>query len=138
MQAVTSPPRTYTARFELVSDRFWNSVQHEFPRPAGRPGRRFSDARTMVEAIIYRQRCAIPWRQVPEVFGHWQTIWTWNQRILTDGSWERARAEWRRQSPDEKDPTRPTVQVEMARVHRLATSVARRPHGWVELEFILP
>ncbi|GAA5168995.1 MULTISPECIES: transposase [Amycolatopsis] len=39
----------------------------------GKPGRPFSDARAMVEGIIYRYRCGIAWRDVPPVFGPWQT-----------------------------------------------------------------
>jgi transposase len=37
------------------------------PRPTGLKGRLFSDARAMAEAIIYRYRCGIAWRDLPEV-----------------------------------------------------------------------
>lgn len=42
----------------------------------------------MVERIIYRYRCGIAWRDVPEVFGPWQTIWTWHRRMAGDGTWD--------------------------------------------------
>nr|WP_157313746.1 IS5 family transposase [Microbacterium sp. MAH-37] len=58
------------------------------PRPTGRPGRKFSDARTMLEGIIYRYRCGIAWRDLPEVFGPWQTVWTWHHRLATEGTWD--------------------------------------------------
>ena len=29
----------------------------------------------VVEGIIYRYRVGIPWRDLPECFGPWQTVW---------------------------------------------------------------
>nr|WP_206693192.1 IS5 family transposase [Microbacterium paulum] len=58
------------------------------PKPTGRPGRRFSDARSMLEGIIYRYRCGLAWRDLPEVFGPWQTVWTWHHRLATEGTWD--------------------------------------------------
>jgi transposase len=37
------------------------------PSSAGRPGRPFRDDRRVVEGIIYRFRCGLPWRDVPAV-----------------------------------------------------------------------
>ena len=54
----------------------------------GRPGRPFADARRMVEGIVYRYRCGIAWRDLPEVFGPWQTVWTWHRRMAADGTWD--------------------------------------------------
>ncbi|WP_420811801.1 transposase [Kutzneria albida] len=53
-----------------------------------RQGRPFADARSMVEGIIYRYRCGIAWRDVPAVFGPWQTIWTWHRRLSVAGTWD--------------------------------------------------
>ncbi len=30
----------------------------------------------------------IPWRDVPAVFGPWQTIWTWHRRMSAEGTWD--------------------------------------------------
>ncbi|WP_244373396.1 hypothetical protein [Rhodococcus sp. ZPP] len=38
------------------------------PARTGRRGRPFADARSIVEDIIYRYRCGIAWRDVPQVF----------------------------------------------------------------------
>ncbi|WP_454173413.1 transposase [Microbacterium maritypicum] len=67
----------------MLSDGQWSLIEGMLPRPTGRPGRKFSDARLMVEGIIYRHRCGIAWRDLPEVFGPWQrcgpgiTGWLW-------------------------------------------------------------
>ena len=42
----------------------------------------------MLEGIIYRYRCGIAWRDIPEVFGPWQTIWTWDRRMSVEGTWD--------------------------------------------------
>lgn len=64
------------SRFQVLSDAQWLLIEEMLPRPTYRKGP-FSDARTMVEAIIiYRYRCGIAWRDLPEVFGPWQTVWT--------------------------------------------------------------
>ena len=46
----------------------------------------------VVEGIVYRYRCPSAWRDVPEVFGPWQTVWTWHRRMSADGSWDRVLA----------------------------------------------
>ena len=80
------------SRFQLLSDAQWSLIEEMLPRPTGRPGRRFSDARTMVEGIVYRYRTGIAWRDLPEVFGPWQTVWTWHRRMAFDGTWDRVAA----------------------------------------------
>lgn len=36
----------------------------------------------------YRYRCGIAWRDLPEVFGPWQTVWTWHHRLAAGGTWD--------------------------------------------------
>ncbi|MEV0074665.1 transposase [Amycolatopsis sp. NPDC050768] len=76
------------SRFQLLSDEQWALIEGLLPLRTGRRGRPFSDARAMVEGILYRYRCGIAWRDVPEVFGPWQTIWTWHRRMAGDDTWE--------------------------------------------------
>ena len=62
------------SRFQMLSDAQWELIAPMLPARTGRAGRPFADARTMVEAIIYRYRCGIAWRDLPEVYGPWQTV----------------------------------------------------------------
>ena len=80
------------SRFQMLSDAQWSLIEEMLPRPRGRKGRPFSDARQMVEAIIYRYRCGIAWRDLPEVFGPWQTVWTWHHRMAVEGIWDKVLA----------------------------------------------
>ncbi|MCT1879328.1 IS5 family transposase [Kocuria rhizophila] len=81
------------SRFQVLSDAQWSLIKELLPRPTGKPGRKFSDARTMVEGIIYRYRTGIAWRDLPEVYGPWQTVWTWHRRLADDGTWDRIHAD---------------------------------------------
>src|SRR3954451_18677649 len=76
------------SRFQLLSDAQWALIEDLLPVRTDKRGRPFSDARAMVEGIIYRYRCGIAWRDVPAVFGPWQTIWTWHRRMAGDGTWD--------------------------------------------------
>ncbi|MGL5867316.1 MAG: transposase, partial [Dermatophilaceae bacterium] len=58
-----------------VSDEFWAVVEPLLPSSRGRRGRPWSDHRLMLEGICWRYRTGSPWRDVPEVFGPWQTVW---------------------------------------------------------------
>jgi putative transposase len=123
------------SRFQLLSDAQWSLIEGLLPRPTGRKGRPFSDARTMVEAIVYRYRTGIAWRDLPTVFGPWQTVWTWHHRLAGDGTWDlvldqllavadtAGRIDWSI-----------SVDSTIARAHQHATNVSRHTGGFIELQ----
>lgn len=88
----------------------------------------------MVEAIIYRYRTGIAWRDLPEVFGPWQTVWTWHRRMADDGTWDAVLAELTA-AADAAGMVDWAVSVDstIARAHQHATNVTRHTGGWVEL-----
>jgi transposase len=43
----------------------------------------------VVEGIVWRFRTGAPWRDVPEEFGPWQTLWKRHDRWSGDGTWDR-------------------------------------------------
>jgi transposase len=43
----------------------------------------------VVEGIVYRYRAGIPWRDLPERFGPWQTVWKRHHKWSADGTWDR-------------------------------------------------
>lgn len=59
------------------------------PSSGGRRGRPFRDHRMVVEGIVYRYRVGIPWRDLPECFGPWQTVWKRHRRFSGDGTWDK-------------------------------------------------
>lgn len=71
-----------------VSDEFWAVVEPLLPSAEGRPGRRWSDHRRILEGICWRYRTGSPWRDVPVEFGPWQTVWKRHFRWSTDGTYQ--------------------------------------------------
>src|SRR5690625_5884654 len=73
------------SRRSVLSDAQWETIEPLLPaqRPwSGRPRR---DHRQVVEGIIYRYRCGIAWRDVPNDFGPWQTVWKRHRAWAADG-----------------------------------------------------
>ena len=77
------------SRSALLSDAQWEQVEPLLPSSDGQRGRPFRDHRQVVEGIIYRYRAGLPWRDVPESFGPWQTVWKRHRRLSADGTWDR-------------------------------------------------
>jgi transposase len=38
---------------------------------------------------VHRYRTGVAWRDLPERFGPWQTVWKRHHRFATDGTWDR-------------------------------------------------
>lgn len=128
------PETRRVSRFQLLSDAQWSLIEDLLPVRTGKRGRPFQDARSMVEGIIYRYRCGIAWRDVPEVFGPWQSIWTWHRRMSADGTWDVVLARLLA-AADEAGMIDWAVAVDstIARAHQHATNLTRDTGGWVEL-----
>lgn len=54
-------------------------------------GGRWRDPRQMLEAIAWRAETRQPWRELPERFGPWQTVWKRFDRWSKDGTMDRLR-----------------------------------------------
>lgn len=63
-------PRTY------ISDYMWSKISPLLPQERGGNGRPYNPHRPILEGIIWRLRTGAPWRDVPEEFGSWRTIFT--------------------------------------------------------------
>ena len=64
-----------------LTDEQWNLIADVFPEPerTGRPPR---DRRQVMDGILWILRTGSPWRDLPDAFGPWATVWdlfdTWN------------------------------------------------------------
>lgn len=76
-------------RHEL-SERQWDSLKDLFPperKPqGGRPGKSNQD---MLNAILYWLNTGIPWRDLPERFGPWQSVYSRFRAWTLAGVWEK-------------------------------------------------
>jgi transposase len=73
-------------RHEL-SDEEWALLAPLLPPPCG-AGRPYHDHRTVLNGILFWYHTGIPWRDLPERYGKWQTVYSrlrrWQQRGLWD------------------------------------------------------
>jgi transposase len=68
-----------------LADKDWARIEPLMPSSAGQRGRPFRDHRQVIEGIIYRLRTGIAWRDLPVVFGPWQTAPLCVNRLAWDG-----------------------------------------------------
>ena len=89
----------------------------------------------MVEGIVYRYRTGIAWRDLPVIFGPWQTVWKWHRRMAGDGTWDRVLSALTADA-DAAGALDWSVSVDstIARAHQHATNVKRLTGGFVELQ----
>ena len=60
-------------RYGLRDDQ-WERIKDGLPGQEGHVGVTAKDNRIFVEAVIYRFRSGIAWRDLPERFGNWNSI----------------------------------------------------------------
>jgi transposase len=58
-------------RYGLRDDQ-WDRIKDLLPGREGSVGVTAVDNRLFVEAVLYRYRAGIPWRDLPERFGDWK------------------------------------------------------------------
>jgi len=83
-------PDLVAVRAELT-DAQWAAIEPLMPRVTGR-SRPYRDHRQVVEGIVHRYRCGVAWRDLPERFGPWQTVWKRHARFSRDGTWDKVLA----------------------------------------------
>jgi len=60
-------------RYALRDDQ-WDRIKDFLPGREGHVGGTAADNRLFIEAILYRFRAGIPWRDLPERFGDWKIV----------------------------------------------------------------
>jgi transposase len=73
----------------VVSDGAWAAVAPLLPGKASDPGVTAKDNRLFVEAVLWRVRTGTPWRDMPDEFGNWNSIFTRFRRWALAGVFER-------------------------------------------------
>jgi transposase len=74
-------------RYGLRDDQ-WARIEDLLPGRAGTVGVTAKDNRLFVEAVLYRYKTGIPWRDMPERFGAWKAIHTRFSRWSAKGVFE--------------------------------------------------
>lgn len=71
-----------------LTDEQWDRVQDLLPGKPGDPGRSGEDNRLFVDAVLYIAKTGVPWRDLPERFGNWNSLWRRFDRWCEKGVWE--------------------------------------------------
>ena len=75
-------------RYALRDDQ-WSRIEHLLPGRPGSVGVTAADNRLFVEAVLFRYRAGIPWRDLPERFGDWKNVHRRFSRWTKRGVWKR-------------------------------------------------
>jgi putative transposase len=70
-----------------LDERQWARIKAALvsKRVAGRPPK---DDRKFIEAVLWWRRTGIPWRDLPDVFGPWKTVFNRFDRWSKNGRWK--------------------------------------------------
>ena len=75
-------------RYGLRDDQ-WERIRDLLPGREGHVGVTAADNRRFVEAVLYRYRAGIPWRDLPERLGDWKNTHRRFSRWAASGVWAR-------------------------------------------------
>lgn len=75
-------------RHELTDDQ-WTALENLLPPQRPAPGRPAKDHRTVLNGIVWILRSGAPWRDLPERYGSWQTVYSRFRRWRESGMWDR-------------------------------------------------
>ena len=72
-----------------LSDAVWDRVAPHLPGKPGDPGRSATDNRVFMEAVLWMVRAGAPWRDLPNGFGPWSSVFRRFRRWVRGGVPER-------------------------------------------------
>jgi transposase len=73
-----------------LTDVQWEKIADLLPGKPGDPGRSGADNRLFVEAVLWIARTGAPWRDLPAMFGNWNSVFKRFRRWASHGVFERA------------------------------------------------
>ena len=65
----------------------WKAIQDRIPGKPGDPGRTGEDNRRFVNSVLHVAKTGIPWRDLPERFGPWNSVWRRFDWWCAQGVW---------------------------------------------------
>ena len=72
-----------------LTDEQWKRIQPQLPpENTGKKGRPRKDDRMMLNGMLWINRSGAQWRQLPERYGPWQSVYARFAKWRDDGVWE--------------------------------------------------
>ena len=69
-----------------LTDEEWEQLAGLLPADP-RQGHRWNDHRMVIDGVLFRTRTGCPWRDLPERYGNWKTVYNRHRRWSLDGTW---------------------------------------------------
>lgn len=121
-----------------LSDEEWAQLEPLLPARLGR-GRPWADHRVVINGVLHRVRTGVPWRDLPERFGPWKTVYNRHRRWSGDGTWE-AILDRLRVGADAEEGLEWTVAIDstVVRAHQHAAGARHAPPGDIDPARLAP
>ena len=72
-----------------ITDEQWKRIEPKLPPEySGKKGRPGKDNRIMLNGMLWMNHSGAQWRQLPERYGPWQSVYTRFARWRDEGIWE--------------------------------------------------
>ena len=72
-----------------IKDEDWERIKDLLPGQPGDPGVTAKDNRLFLNAVLWIAKTGAPWRDLPERFGPWGSVWKRFDRWAKKGVWKR-------------------------------------------------
>ena len=82
-----------------LSDELWLQLKPYLPGSKGNRGRRGNDNRLFLNAVLWKLRTGVPWRDIPPQYGKWNSVYKRFGRWEEQGVWADMHAHFA-QDPD--------------------------------------
>ena len=121
-----------------LTDAEWARLEPLLPAHP-RQGHRWNDHRLVIDGIFFRTRTGCPWRDLPERFGNWKTVYNRHRRWSGDGTWEMILGQLQA-GCDEAAGAAWTVAADatVVRAHQHAAGARRKPPADVDPARLAP
>jgi transposase len=118
-------------RRHALTDKQWQRLQELLPEHRPGPISKLGD-RLFIDAVLYRARTGCPWRDLPEHFGPWKTVYNRFYNWADRGVWARIFNELQL----DVDETGSIVDASVVRAHQDASGGkgGSNPMLWAALE----
>jgi transposase len=71
-----------------ISDADWDRIKDLLPGRPGQSGWVAKDNRLFIDAVLWIAKTGAPWRDLPERFGPWNSVWKRFDRWARKGTWQ--------------------------------------------------
>jgi transposase len=119
-------------RHELT-DEHWARLEPLLPPQKPLTGRPAKDHRTILNGILWVLKTGAPWRDLPEYYGPWRTVYSCFTRWQRVGIWQRILTELQQEAHDQHqvDWSAHMVDGTVIRAHQHAAGARRTKGGWL-------